>query len=79
MVLLAVATVGLGVVGFALAVRLAGGVNAWLQAFLRRLRGPGWGFGYLLKDRVFNDEAFTTAIRSVAGFLTAGADEAYGC
>ena len=24
------------------------------------------GVGYLLKDRVFNDEAFTTAIRSVA-------------
>ena len=37
------------------------------QLYARELLADGaGGVGYLLKDRVFNDEAFTTAIRSVA-------------
>jgi DNA-binding NarL/FixJ family response regulator len=36
------------------------------QLYARELLADQAGVGYLLKDRVFNDEAFTTAIRSVA-------------
>ena len=37
------------------------------QLYARELLADGaGGVGYLLKDRVFNDDAFTTAIRSVA-------------
>jgi DNA-binding NarL/FixJ family response regulator len=36
------------------------------QLYARELLADQAGVGYLLKDRMFNDEAFTTAIRSVA-------------